>query len=90
SVIEYKILVHRKRAMKDWYNRIINLYQLSGTEKGFEAIPIADEMYRQINLAQLQNWKAAYGITHFITFADHDLNAELLFENEAYRLYRIP
>ena len=91
SMVDYKVLVHRKVAMADWYQRIDDVYgvDVDSREVGLELFDLADENYRNLSEIDIKNLREKYGITHFITFKNHLLNFPQIIKNEAFIVYFI-
>jgi len=91
SMVDYKVLVHRKVAMADWYKRIGEVYgvDVNSRELGLELFDLADENYRHLNEVDIKNLQQKYGITHFLTFKDHRLTFPEVIKNEGFSVYFI-
>ena len=90
-MVDYKVLVHRKVAMADWYKRIDDVYgvDVDSREVGLELFDMADENYRNLTETDIINLQEKYGITHFITFKNHQLNFPKIIQNEEFSVYFI-
>ncbi|MEM7104122.1 MAG: DUF6798 domain-containing protein [Bacteroidota bacterium] len=91
SFIEWKILVHRKNAMKDWYDRLSRVYSISldAEDKGFALYKAADHNYSQLTTDEVQRLADEFGITHMITWKDHLLDFDIVAENPEFWIYEI-
>jgi len=91
AYLDHRILVHRKTAMVDWYNKIKAVYGIS-LETARAKVPElvkADEVYRSHSVQWYQRLHDEAGVTHVITFSDTDLALRKLYSNETYSLYQI-
>jgi len=91
SMVDYKVLVHRKQAMADWYKRIGDVYgvDVDSRKVGLELFDLADTNYRNLSESDIKNLQKKYGITHFLTFKYHYLGFPQVISNEMYRVYFI-
>ena len=91
SFVEWKILVHRKNAMKQWYDRLSMLYGigLGDDESGFELYADADINFKALDTASLTRMSEMFGITHILTWKDHQLDFPTISENEKFRIYQL-
>ncbi len=89
SMVDYKVLVHRKVAMADWYTRIQDVYgvDVNSRKVGLELFDLADENFKKMNEADIKKLQTKYGITHLLTFKDHYLDFPQVANNEAYKIY---
>jgi len=89
SMVDYKVLVHRKVAMADWYKRIGDVYgvDVDSRKVGLKLFDLADENYRNLTEINIKNLQEKYGITHFITFKNHQLNFPQIIKNEEFIVY---
>lgn len=91
SFVEFKILVHRKNAMKKWYDRLQIAYGpgMDIENKGFKAYEVAERNMKERTASFYSNLKKTNGIDYLITYADHQLDFTILAENKTYRLYKL-
>ena len=89
SMVDYKVLVHRKVAMADWYKRIGDAYGVDADSRkvGLKLFDLADENYRNLGEIDIKNLQEKYGITHFLTFKNHQLNFPQIIKNEEFIVY---
>ncbi len=91
SYLDFKILVHRKQKMVEWYRRMKLIYGLDNDskQKGLNANDLADDYFTGLNEAALANLKEREGITHILTFTNHQLSLPVIAENNRYKIYLI-
>ncbi len=91
SMVDYKVLVHRKKAMIDWYARIGEVYgvNVDSRKVGLQLFDLADKYFRNMDEATIKELQKKYAITHLITFKDHYLDFQKIASNDKYQIYLI-
>jgi len=54
---------------------------------GLKLFDLADENYRNLGEIDIKNLQEKYGITHFLTFKNHQLNFPQIIKNEEFIVY---
>jgi hypothetical protein len=91
SYINFKAIVREKNYMKEWSERISEIYNITAKNKlsGFDIKQTANDNFFKINLEQAQSLKEK-GITHIITFKSHKIkNLKVIAENSEYKIYKL-
>jgi len=89
SLVDYKVLVHRKKAMIDWYNCIGEVYGVNADSRkvGLELFDLADRHFKSMDEVAVKKLQEKYEITHLLTFKDHHLDFPQVVSNDKYRIY---
>ncbi len=92
SAADYKILVHRKATMIEWFERMQKVYgaDLEQSTYGLGFYPEADDFYFSLSTNNVLSLAAEYGVSHFLTEKHHNLELPVWAMNEKYVLYGIP
>jgi len=91
SAADYKILVHRKATMVEWFERMQDVYgaDLETSSYGLAFYIEADAFYFSLDTEQVLALADKYGVTHFLTSVDHVLDLPVWAVNEEFVLYGI-
>jgi hypothetical protein len=85
-VVDFKTFPFKGQAMKDWRQRLLDVYGWT-EKKGFDAVQWAYmPHYRVIKTEKLLEIQQKYGATHAILYKETETDFPVLFENEAYKL----
>ncbi len=88
--VDFKSIAHQKSYLKEWYRRVHLVYGLSVhmPTGGFALMPEARAAYRNLSERQVQSL-ISMGVTHMLTWKDHQLDLPVVAENEQYRIYQV-
>ncbi len=89
--VDYKSMLHNEAFLKDWRNRIDQVYDFQQTHEasGKTTYSSSIKALSASDLSPLQKWKEL-GITHIITGSDGIPFLEPLGKNRSFSIYRIP
>ncbi len=89
--VDYKAMIHNETFLKDWYDRIGNVYDydLESKKSGVDFSAQAAEILSSPSGEMIAKWKN-YGITHLISSASSIDGLELIGQNHRFSLFKIP
>ncbi|MFZ1678233.1 MAG: DUF6798 domain-containing protein [Saprospiraceae bacterium] len=89
--VDYKAMIHNETFLKNWYERIGNVYDydLESKKSGVNFSSHAAEILSSPSSVMIAKWKNV-GITHLISSASSIDGLELVGHNHSFSLYKIP
>ncbi len=91
SLVDYKVLVHRKQAMIDWYQCIGDVYgvNIDSRAVGLELFDLADNYLTEMDEEAIRQLQKQYKITHLLTYRKHKLDFTEVAANAEYVIYEL-
>ncbi|MEP6647069.1 MAG: DUF6798 domain-containing protein [Saprospiraceae bacterium] len=91
SYVDYKAMIHTEAFLKEWYERIGNVYDynLASKKIGVNFSEQAERLLSSLSSERIEQWKSM-GITHIISPVANLPNLLLIGKNDSFGLYQIP
>lgn len=88
--VDYKAMLHQEDFLKEWYQRIENIYAYGLKEKRneFDLNIFSTTLLEEPSLISLDYWKSI-GITHFISTSPNIPKLERIATNDTYSIYKL-
>ncbi len=91
TYVDNKAMLHTETFLKDWYERIVDVYQFGFKEKkeGFTISETGLNVLTNPSPEIILKWRSL-GISHIISPAFNIKGLEVIGQNEGYSIYRLP
>lgn len=91
SYVDYKALTHTQQFLSIWWTRLEEVYQLDldATPAGYGTCSYANQQLVQWDYDRLINFHSTSGVTHILTFREHQLDFPVVASNDTYIIYEI-
>ena len=88
--VDYKALFHQEKFLKEWYQRIENIYAygLKEKEAGFELNVFSTTLLEEPTLISTDFWRRL-GVTHIISTSPSIKSLKLISSNKSYSIYSL-
>jgi hypothetical protein len=90
AYIDFKSVVHRRDALREWYDRIEEIYgvDIGNRRAGEDIFKKADENFKRIDKEKLSELKEE-GIDYIVQFKEVTMDLPVVIENNKYKVYKI-
>jgi hypothetical protein len=91
TYVDFKAINHQQNALAEWYRRVIQVYNInvSNRTERSDVNFMGNTNYRNLDTDKVKNLAQQTGVTHFLTFKEHNLSFPKIGDNEQYVIYKI-